>query len=135
MPRLSVYFIRASMLYMLLGFTIGGLMLANKGLMLSAALWNLLPLHMEFAFVGWMIQLAMGTAFWILPRFPKRPARGDERLSWLAFLLLNLGITLVVLQIRFPLQELSFAGRILELLGLICFASGNWRRIRPIDVS
>ncbi len=133
MPRLSVYFVRASLIHLLLGFTLGGLMLANKGLMISAMLWTFLPLHIEFAFVGWMIQLAMGVAFWILPRHPKGPPRGDERLSWAALLSINAGI--LCLMIDYVLQEsaLPVVGRAAEMLGLVLFVLGNWRRIKPFD--
>lgn len=133
MPRLSVYFIRASLIYLLLGFTLGGLMLANKGLMISAMIWSLLPLHIEFAFVGWMLQLAMGVAFWILPRHPKGPPRGDERLSWIALILLNLGIVFVVADFVSVSNGFTFIGRGTELLGLVTFALGNWKRIKPFD--
>lgn len=134
MPRLSVYFVRASLIHLFLGFTIGGLMLANKGVMISATIWSLLPLHIEFAFVGWMIQLAMGVAFWILPRFRKGAPRGDERLSWLALVLVNAGIILVTLDAALDPQGFAITGRIFEILGLVTFALGNWRRIKPIDV-
>jgi hypothetical protein len=134
MPRLSVYFVRASLIYMLLGFTIGGLMLANKGVIISPMIWSLLPLHMEFAFVGWIIQLAMGVAFWILPRFSKGPPRGDERLSWLALLLVNAGIILVTLDVAPDPQGFALAGRIFEIFGLLTFTLGNWKRIKPIDI-
>jgi hypothetical protein len=132
MPRLSVYFVRASLVYLALGFTFGGLLLANKGVMFLPALWALLPVHIEFSFVGWMIQLAMGIAFWILPRFSTHPIRGKEQLSWFAFFLLNLGIWFVVLQIAVPVEWLTPAGRLLELLGMGLFAVGNWRRIKPL---
>ena len=46
MPRLSVWFIRSALLYLLLGFTLGGLMLWNKGLPIHPVLWRLLPAHM-----------------------------------------------------------------------------------------
>lgn len=132
MPRLSVYFVRASLVYLALGFTFGGLLLANKGVMFLPLIWALLPVHIEFSFVGWMIQFAMGIAFWILPRFSTHPIRGREQLSWLAFFLLNLGIWFVVLQIAVPVEWLSLAGRLLELLGMGLFAVGNWRRIKPL---
>ncbi|HLV45033.1 MAG TPA: hypothetical protein VKY39_08745, partial [Aggregatilineales bacterium] len=63
MPRLSVWMVRASLLYLGLGFTFGALMLANKGVPLHPRLWALLPLHAEMLLVGWAIQLAMGVAF------------------------------------------------------------------------
>ena len=132
MPRLSVYFIRASLVYLALGFTVGGLLLANKGMMFLPQIWAFLPVHIEFSFVGWMVQLAMGVAFWILPRFSNHPIRGDERLSWLGFFLMNLGIWLVVMQIVVPVEWLTLAGRAFELLGVGLFAAGNWNRIKPL---
>src|SRR6266508_2728025 len=118
MPRLSVYFVRASLIYLLAGFTIGALLLANKGLLISAAIWSLLPLHIEFAFVGWMIQLAMGVAFWILPRHPKGPPRGDERLSWAALISVNLGILCLIIDYFLKISALTPIGRAMESLGL-----------------
>lgn len=133
MPRLSVYFVRASLLYLLLGFTIGGLMLANKGVMISPSLWTLLPLHIEFALVGWMIQLAMGVAFWILPRFRRGTPRGNEGWSWSALVLVNLGILSCVLDVVSEESWMLPAGRTMEALGLIAFVFGNWGRIKPFD--
>jgi hypothetical protein len=132
-PRLSVYFIRASLVYLLLSFTIGGLMLANKGMPISALIWALLPLHIDFAFAGWMIQLAMGVAFWVLPRFPRGAPRGNENLSWWALILINTGILLAVIEYVFHLAGLALIGRVAEILGLITFVLGNWRRIKPFD--
>lgn len=133
MPRLSVYFVRASLIHALLGFTVGGLLLANKGVMFSPTIWSLLPLHIEFAFVGWMAQFAMGVAFWILPRFSRGSPRGNERLIWAAFALLNTGILLVVIQSLFEINGFALSGRIMELLGLAAFAAGNWKRIKPLE--
>jgi hypothetical protein len=130
MPRLSVYFIRASLIYLLFGFTLGGLLLANKGVMISPAIWMLLPSHIEFDLMGWLVQLAMGVAFWILPRFSKGPRRGNERLGWIAFVFLNVGILSVVSEGMFHAQWLAFAGRGLEALALILFVVGNWKRIK-----
>ncbi len=133
MPRLSVYFIRAALIHALLGFTVGALLLANKGIMFSPAIWSLLPLHIEFAFIGWMVQLAMGVAFWILPRFSSSSPRGNEKLAWAAFVLLNTGIFFVVIQSLFGVNGFALTGRIMELLGLAAFAAGNWKRIKPLE--
>ena len=134
MPRLSVYFIRASLIYLLFGFTFGGLLLTNKGFMISPAVWMLLPIHIEFDLVGWLVQFAMGVAFWILPRFSRGARRGNERLSWLAFLLINIGILIVASQIIFEAKRLMLIGRALETLALALFAVGNWKRIKPHGV-
>lgn len=44
--------------------------------------------------VGWLLQLITGVAFWMFPRHPTRPPRGDARLGWTAFGVLNAGLLL-----------------------------------------
>ena len=134
MPRLSVFFVRASLIHLLLGFTFGGLLLADKGVMISPWIWVLLPVQIELTFIGWMAQLAVGIAFWILPRFSSAAPRGDERWSWGTFFLLQAGIGCVVLQSLFWGQWLSFTGRILEAFALAAFVIGNWQRVKPFRV-
>src|SRR5512135_3224548 len=116
MPRLSTWFVRAALIYLLLGFVLGGLILAQKGLPYYAPVWQLLPLHIEFLISGWMIQLAMGVAFWILPRFSSGDRRGNERLVGASFLLLNVGILLIACQPWFGAAAIS--GHALELASI-----------------
>ncbi|HMD80544.1 MAG TPA: hypothetical protein VKE92_04495 [Anaerolineales bacterium] len=133
MPRLSVWFVRCSLVYLLLGFTLGGLMLANKGLPFAAWAWSLLGAHMEFLLLGWMVQLAMGVAFWILPRFGSGAPRGNELLIWTAFATLNLGIWMAALQLYHMQSWLTFTGRILEAFGVFLFVFGSWQRVKPLE--
>ena len=133
MPRLSAWAIRAALVYLGMGFTLGALLLANKGLPFSAPLsmltWRLFPAHVEFLLVGWTAQLALGVAFWILPRFTHGPKRGNEGLAWLALGLLNLGVWLVACG---PLAAaLTLAGRIAEAGAALAFGVASWRRVRP----
>ncbi|MFN3741760.1 MAG: hypothetical protein ACK4VW_03685 [Anaerolineales bacterium] len=124
MPKLTRYFLRASLLYMLLGFTVGSLLLAHKGFPFAPWLWRLLPIHVESMLIGWMSQFALGVAFWILPRLGESKPRGDEIFAWLALFCLNLGIVLTwVLS-----QNL---GRFLESFAVFLFIWGNWRRLYP----
>ncbi len=129
MPRLSLWFVRASLIYFLAGFTIGALLLAEKGISYFPAVWTLFPIHMEFLLIGWFVQLAMGVAFWILPRFSSGEPRGRVRLIWLAFLLINLGLLISILQLWFSLAILI--GRIFEIGAGLAFAIGTWRRVKP----
>jgi len=131
MPRLSCWFVRASLVYLAVGFTLGALLLANKGLNFYPLLWIDLPVHMEMLLVGWLVQLAIGVAFWILPRLPQGPPRGNETLVWLAFALLNLGVGLVIAQTVLGVQGLAWAGRASEIGGVLAFVAGTWQRIRP----
>jgi heme/copper-type cytochrome/quinol oxidase subunit 1 len=118
--------------YLALGFTFGALMLANKGIPFSSLIWQLLPAHIEFLLIGWVVQLIFGAAFWILPRFSREPKRGNVRLAWLSFILLNLGIWMIVLgPYVFPTLWVPLVGRLLEALAALAFAAHAWPRVRP----
>jgi heme/copper-type cytochrome/quinol oxidase subunit 1 len=118
---------------MVVGFTLGGLLLFQKGVPLHPLLWRLLPTHVEFLLLGWILQLAMGVAYWILPR--SRGTRGREEAAWLAFFLLNVGIWLAGVG---PALNASgwvrVAGRLSELGAALAFGAHAWPRVKPLGV-
>lgn len=133
MPRLSRWFVRAALVYLAVGFTLGALMLSNKGLSLSATIWRLLPAHIECMLLGWTLQLMMGVAFWILPRFQGQ--RGREAPAWMAFWLLNAGVLLAGLGATLALPaQVVLAGRLAEVAAVVTFAVHAWPRIKPVGV-
>ena len=92
MPKLTVWFVRTALVYLAAGFVLGAVLLAAPGLPDGIPSARLLPVHIEFLLTGWMIQLALGVAYWILPRFRVGPERGREGVAWLSYGLLNLGV-------------------------------------------
>lgn len=134
MPRLSVLYVRAALVYLALGLTVGMLLLWNKGMAISPMIWLLLPAHIEFLLIGWTVQLALGVAFWILPRWQigHGGVRGNVRGAWIALALLNLGIWCVVLTpwLNLPWWVLSL-GRICEAAAAAAFALHAWPRVKP----
>ena len=131
MPRLSAWFVRVSMIYLLVGFTLGALMLAQDGISYYPAIMTVLPIHVEFLLVGWLVQLAMGIAFWIFPRFGlgQLRSRGNGSLIWVSFVLLNAGILIVAFELWISIAFLI--GRVLEVSAVIIYAAGLWRRVKP----
>ena len=78
MPRLSCWFIRASLLYLGIGVIFGGIVLAAKGFPGSLNwTWLLLPAHIQLLVGGWMIQFTLGMAYWLLPRLSGAGDRGS----------------------------------------------------------
>jgi hypothetical protein len=126
---LSVRFIRASLIYLLVGFSLGALLLAQKGISYYPAIWGVFPIHIEFLLVGWLIQLAMGVGFWIFPRFGTGAPRGNETLIVVSFWLLNAGLVLTILQLWISLALVL--GRVLEVAGILVYIAGSWTRIKP----
>lgn len=133
MPRLSVFYLRSALIHLFLGFTLGGLLLWNKGVPIHPQIWRLLPAHMEFLLLGWTVQLVIGVAYWILPRF--RTQRKRAALVWLAFALLNGGVWLVVAGGFVGTVEtgnvLQFLGRAMETGAVVAFAIHAWFRVKP----
>lgn len=131
MPRFSVWALRLSLLHLLLGFTLGALMLTNKGVPWLPDVWRLLPAHIDVLLFGFVAQLAIGMAYWILPRH-RGGYRGSETWFWVSLTLLNLGIGLIaaVGLIKATWSWLAL-GHSLEGIGATIFLIQAWRRIRP----
>ena len=129
MPFVSRIMLRLSVIYLMLGLTIGALLLINKAWPIHPALWALLPVHIELMIFGWIIQFTLGTAYWILPRFLKTKGRGSKKLSYLLLVCLNSGMWLVILSGLDPLHFMGLMGRILEATSVILFIILHWKRV------
>lgn len=131
MPRPARYLVRTALLHLLVGFGLGGLLLANKGLPFWPALWRLRPAHVELLLVGWTVQLTLGVAYWILPRLRGDRPRGDTRAVWAAYLLLNLGvIALAFGPLTARAGVLAVAGRGAELAAVLLLVAQAWPRVK-----
>ncbi len=129
MPRLSRWFIKSSLIYLLAGFALGTLILIQKGLGIFPAVWRWLPVHVELVIFGWILQLVMGVAYWILPRFGAKRRR--EAAAGLAFWLINGGILLAGGAVAGNLPPVAFAARLLQTGAVACFLIHAWPRIKP----
>jgi len=136
MPRLSCWFIRAALIYLIAGFSLGALLLVQKASPIHPALWRLLPAHVEFLLFGWVAQLTMGVAYWILPRFRPAPVRGKQGLAWLAFGLLNTGVMLAAMAPVITAPPLvTLLGRSAEAGAALAFALHAWPRVKSTEVT
>ena len=87
--------------------------------------------HVEFLLIGWTVQLTMGVAFWILPRFEGGTSRGAAGYAWLAFVLLNAGVILAGLgPVLGDAGFIRRSGRAAEAGAAFAFGLHAWRRIR-----
>jgi hypothetical protein len=128
MPPLTIWLLRSALAALGIGSLIGAAMLAAPGGPMVR--WR--PLHAELMLVGWMVQFALGTAFWILPRFRRGAERGREWPAWVAFVLLNLGALLAGTGgSLFGPGEWTLAGRAAELAAVMAFAAQAWPRVKP----
>jgi len=131
-PKPSRLIIRTSLIYLITGFTIGGLILWSKVDTSFVWAWSLFSVHIDFLLFGWTFQFVLGVAYWILPRFPKEPIRGPLWPIWLSFILLNSGLLVNLLSSLFPT---TFSGmltsRIFIMLSVMIFITAIYGRVRP----
>ena len=131
MPRLSALLIRVALIYFGIGFTLGMLMLFNKGIPFESSLWRLLPMHIEFLLFGWTMQFIFGVAFWVLPRFENE--RPHEWLVWVAGTLLNMGVLSVGVGSWLAASPVIIViGRASELVAVIAFVIHVYPRVKPL---
>jgi hypothetical protein len=107
-------------------------MLARPGLQLPVAILLLRPLHAEMLLIGWMVQLAFGVAYWILPRFGAGPGRGKEWSAWVSVAVLNLGVLAAGLGQSFELSGMALMGRAAEMLAAMTFGFNVWQRVGSV---
>lgn len=132
-PAHAVHIVRLSLVYLLIGSTLGAIMLLDRAFQVADFIWWTRPFHIELLLYGWLLHLAFGVASWILPRTEGSPG---VRVLAAAVIVLNAGIFAVAVGEMLTMPGLAFAGRLTELLGIIVFAVYIWPRIRGIrDVS
>jgi len=135
MPRASILLVRLSLLWLVTGAVAGALMLAGKAL--PALAWSLAlrPAHQDIMVAGWMLQLVLGVAFWILPRLPERSRTEGTPRVLVAAVLLNLGALTAAWAGVAGRPGPAAAGRAAQLLAVLLFASVLWRRVRPYGMT
>jgi hypothetical protein len=133
-PRVSAWFVRASLCHLVFGFTVGALLLADKGVPFAPELWALRPAHVEVLLIGWMVQLVMGVAIWIFPRFAlRRTPQRSAATAWLAFALLNAGVVCVA--VGGGWGGWAAVGRLGEIGAAASFVAHLWGRVSPAGLS
>lgn len=131
MPFLSVLLVRTALCWLAVGVAMGSLLLSAKAAPLPVGVFRLFHAHSEAVLVGWMVQFAMGVAWWILPKYPRLPERGPGAPVWAAWLLLNAGVVLagVGQSVGAP-DGVVMAGRTAELAAAMAFAAAAWPRVK-----
>jgi hypothetical protein len=138
MPRISQIIIRTALVHLALGYTLGALVLAEKGLGFLPWLWALKASHVTVLLLGALVQLACGVAVWVLPRRDAAGSRGDMRPVWLGYAALNGGVALAALYPPLaatigsaPVAWMPPLAAALDTLAVLAFVLHVWRRVLP----
>ena len=135
--------LRAALTWLLVGVVIGAAMLTDRALPGQWRLW-MAPSHAHMLFVGWFLQVAVGVAYWLLPRrrSPERPLGYREGTAYLAVGALNLGLVLRIIAESTErtghesdlTMTVLIASALLQVAAALMFIVQLWPRVavRPI---
>ena len=137
MPPLTRYFIKTALIYLVAALLIGVLLLARSAIDLPVEIAALSPVYFHLLMVGWVTQLIFGMLFWLLPKYSKERPRGNERLVWVAYILVNVGLVLriigepiVSIKPEWGFGWMLMLSALLQLIGGWAFISNAWSRVK-----
>ncbi len=137
MPPLARWFVRTALVYFVAALVVGVGLMLRLVIDLPPAVGALQPVYFHLLMVGWVSQLIFGVVYWMFPKYSAERPRGNERLGWATYGLLNIGLALraageplVALQPGPAAGGLLAASAILQLLAGWAFVANTWPRVK-----
>ena len=137
MPLLTRLFIKSGLVYFVVALSMATLGLAQPLFNLPSWLLSFRPVYLHLFMVGWVLQLIIGIVFWMFPKQSREKPRGSERLSWMVFWTLNLGLILRAitepLVTSFPQTNVGWVlvvSALLQLVAGLGFIANTWGRVK-----
>jgi uncharacterized membrane protein len=134
--------VKTAFCWLAAGFAIGAIMLVLKALGKPVPAIFIIE-HEHIIFVGWLVNMVVGFALWMLPvnrqAFPRTAGRAPESMHMLVYVLLNLGLLLrLVDEPWLDLNGISPIGSLLligsavaQLSAILLLIPLVWARVRP----
>ena len=97
MPALTRWFIKSALVYLAAALLLSFLLALPDGAGLPDLLRFMNPAFFHLFLVGWVTQMIFGVIYWMFPIITRERPRGNERLGWACFILLNVGLLLRVI--------------------------------------
>lgn len=137
MPTLTRWYIKSSFIYFIAALLLA-IALASRSLVsLPTFVDYLSPAYFHLFMVGWVTQMIFGVVFWLFPIVTRERPRGDERVGWAAYFLLNGGLLLRVvgepLNSSMPAAGVGWVlvlSAVLQWLAAVLFVFNSWNRIK-----
>ena len=125
MPRLTRWFIKTAIIYLVAALLVGVAIAGRSTLGFPNFVATLGPTYVHLLTVGWITQMIFGVAYWMFPRASKERPRGSESAALTSYVLLNSG--LVMRAVIEPVEALSGGaswGWLLVLSAALQWAAG-----------
>jgi hypothetical protein len=137
MPTLTRWFIKTALIYFVAALLVGIVVMTRLVIDLPPLAGALGPAYFHLLMVGWVLQLIIGVAYWMFPKFSTELPRGYEWLGWTTYALLNAGLILRVISEPLmsvqPNPVLGWAlavSAVLQWLAGMAFVANTWTRVK-----
>jgi len=137
MPILTRWFLKSSLICFLMALIVGVLLNVRSLLDLPGEINTLSPIYFHLFMFGWVTQLIFGVVYWMFPKYSKEQPRFSERLGWLTFGALNIGLALrvitepaVALDASPIWKWLLAISALLQWLSGVFFVINTWGRVK-----
>lgn len=138
MPIESRLFVKTALVALALAFAAGAAMaIAESAGVAVSPIWAVE--HAHLAFVGWLVNIVIGIALWMLPlareRYPRTAGRYPPWAPMTVYLLLNGGLVLRIfsepfLATGFIARTSLFVSALAQFAAIVLFAYVAWQRVR-----
>jgi len=137
MPPLTRWHIKTAFISLALAMSVGVALALAGVLNLPAWVAYLNPAFFHLLMVGWVTQMIFGVIFWMFPIVSRARPRGNERLGWATYVLLNGGLLLRV--VAEPANSVApgggwgwvlVASALMQWLAAVAFVVNAWPRVK-----
>jgi hypothetical protein len=135
MPLLTRWYIRSALVYLIAALLLAVVLALPINLPPFIRFMN--PAYFHLFLVGWVTQMIFGVIYWMFPIITRAQPRGNERLGWASYMLLNVGLLLRL--IGEPLVStrpetgvgwLLAISALLQWLAAVLFVMLAWPRVK-----
>lgn len=137
MPSITRLFIKASLLYLVVALFVGVLLVLRLLYDLPGIISGFSPIYFHLFMVGWVMQLIVGVAYWMFPKWSKEQPRGYDWLALTTFWLLNVGLLLrMAAEPALTVSRwggwgwLIIVSAVLQWLAGLAFVINTWPRVK-----
>ncbi|MFZ0546409.1 MAG: hypothetical protein WAM60_13275 [Candidatus Promineifilaceae bacterium] len=135
MPVLTRWYLRSALLYLAAALLLAVVLALPVDIPAFVRAMN--PAYFHLFMVGWATQMIFGVIYWMFPILTRENPRGNERLGWTSYILLNVGLLMRVagepLVATYPESGLGWMlaiSAVLQWLAAVVFVFLAWPRVK-----
>jgi hypothetical protein len=137
MPALTRWYIKTALIYLAAALLLAVILALPRTITLPAFIRAMTPAYFHLFLVGWVTEMIFGVIYWMFPIITRKRPRGNEKVAWATYILLNAGLLLRVVaepltstQPEAGLGWLLAISALLQWLAALLFVILAWPRVK-----